>query len=136
MVNIDQSQLDVLNAGKNLAQVKKPKKNKYSAEKTTSDGKVFDSKKEAARYVELKFQEHCGLISNLETQPKYILQEGFKYNGKKKAAITFKLDFRYEKDGELIVEDVKGGNATITEAYSIRRRLLLKKFPEINFIET
>ena len=50
---------------------------KYRAVKTTIDGVVFDSKKEAARYVELKLCEKYGYISNLELQPKYILINKF-----------------------------------------------------------
>lgn len=81
-------------------------------------------------------QEHRGFISDLELQPKFILQEKFSYKGKVIRAITFKADFKYLKKGEVIIEEVKGGNATKTEAYRIRKKLLLKRYPDINFIET
>ena len=122
---------------KNLYPAEKKKRNKYGAKKVEIDGHVFDSKKEGNRYLELKLQQHAGFIMNLELHPKFILQEGFRHKGKSISSIKFTPDFRYKrKDGELVVEDVKGGKATKTEAYSIRRRLLLKQNPEITFIET
>lgn len=112
------------------------KRNKFGAKKVIIDGIEFDSTKEGNRYRELKLQEHRGFIKNLELQPKFVLQEAFRYKGKHVASIKFTLDFRYKKEGKIIIEDVKGGKATKTEAYSIRRRLLLKQNPDINFIET
>ena len=132
MVRIDQSTLDMLNAGEKT----KPKKNKYNAKQIAIDGYIFQSTKEGNRYQELKMQEHCGIVKNLELQPKFVLQEGFRHKGKWISPIRFTPDFRYKKDNEIIVEDVKGGKATKTEAYSIRKRLLLKQNPDIIFIET
>ena len=43
------------------------KKGKYFAVKTEVDGKVFDSKLEAARYKILKKRQEDGEISDLET---------------------------------------------------------------------
>ena len=115
---------------------KEKKRHKYNAKSIVIDGHKFPSKKEGKRYLELKLQQHCGFIKNLELQPRYILQDGFRRKGKWISQIAFTPDFRYHKDCEIFVEDVKGGNATKTEAYSIRKRLLLKKELDINFIET
>ena len=117
---------------------KKKKQSKYKNKKIEIDGHLFDSKKEGKRYQELKLQQHCGFIKGLELQPKFMLQEGFRHKSfkRKQTSIKFTPDFRYEKDGELWIEDVKGGKATKTEAYNIRKRLFLNQNPDINFIET
>ena len=112
------------------------KKNKYNARKTIVDGITFDSKKEAARYQELKFQEHCGVISDLERQPKYILQDKFTHKGESYRQISYSADFRYKKGGETWVEDTKSKITAKKRDYVIRKKLLLKQHPELNFIET
>ncbi len=71
---------------------------KYRAVKTTVDNIKFDSKREAARYCELKLLLHGGKIQQLELQPEYELLIHKKY----------RADFRYYENGELVVEDVKG----------------------------
>lgn len=104
---------------------------KYKAKKTVFDGITFDSQKEAMRYGELKLLERAGEISDLELQPKYVLQEGFRdKDGKKHIAITYKADFKYVEKGKEIVEDAKGFE---TEVFKIKLKLLLYKYPEINF---
>lgn len=112
----------------------KPKKNKYNAKKTVIDGIRFDSKKEGHRYRELKLQQKAGYISNLELQPEFVLQEKFKSHGKTIRKIVYKADFRYKKNGVIVVEDVKGFKKN--PVYLIKKKLLLFKFPGINFVET
>ena len=139
MVNIDKSGLDALNAGKN----KKPaKRNKYGAKEVVIDGYTFPSGSEGERYLELKLQDHCGFISDLKWQAnpdqkikRFILQEGFRHPffKRKQSHISYTPDFSYVKDGKLIYEDSKGVR---TEAYVLRRKMLLKRYPNINFIET
>ncbi|WP_416330384.1 DUF1064 domain-containing protein, partial [[Clostridium] innocuum] len=46
----------------------KPKKSKYGAVKTEVDGIMFDSKREASRYQELRLLEQAGEITNLRLQ--------------------------------------------------------------------
>ena len=132
-MHINQSELDCLNAGK---EIKETKKHKYNAAPVVIDGHYFPSKKEGDRYTELKFQEHCNVISDLKIQPrKFVLQEGFKHKSwpKKISQITYTPDFSYIKDGELIYEDTKGVR---TAPYVLRRKMLLNRYPDINFIET
>ena len=52
--------------------------NKYYNQKITIDGHEFPSKKEGNRYLELKLLQKAGEISNLELQPRFLLQESFK----------------------------------------------------------
>ena len=97
------------------------------------DGIQFDSKKEAKRYQELKLMLHAGIISDLELQPVFLLQEKFKHNAKSYRDVRYLADFKYIKDGKEIIEDVKGKK---TKVYAIKKKMLLKKYPDINFIET
>lgn len=126
MVTITQEGLDCLNAG---TKPPKQKRHKYNARKVEIDGHKFDSAKEAARYQELKLQEHCGVVSGLELQPEFILQEAF--GGYR--AIIYRADFLYQKDGETVVEDVKGMK---TAVYQIKKKMFLKRYPEYRFLET
>lgn len=102
-------------------------------EKRTVDGIVFDSMREAARYVELKALKRLGIISELELQPEYELIPAFKYRGKRERSIKYRADFRYrDENGAEIVEDVKGHK---TDVYKLKRKMLLHKYPDINFQE-
>jgi hypothetical protein len=106
--------------------------NKYNAVATIIDGIKFDSKAEAERYEELFQMYKVGDIDTLEVHPRIVLQPSFKYHGKTERLIVYEADFRYLKNGEVIVEDVKG---FATETYKLKRKLLLYRYPEINFIQ-
>jgi hypothetical protein len=107
---------------------------KYNNVKVEVDGKKFDSKKEANRYSELVLLEKHKTIKNLELQPKFLLVEGFEYEGKKERPIYYKADFIYEEGKKKIVEDVKGEK---TQVYKLKRKMFLKKYgDEYKFIET
>lgn len=95
-------------------------RSKYGAVKQTVDGERFDSAREARRWGELTYRQKAGEIENLQRQPQfYITRDG-------QVVATYTADFRYTKRGtrEWIVEDVKGGAATKTEAYVLRRNLV------------
>ena len=87
-------------------------KNKYGARKCEStDGIMFDSKKERDRWEELRILAATGQISNLQRQVKYELipnQRGA--DGKiAERAVSYIADFVYtDSAGNQIVEDVKG----------------------------
>lgn len=104
----------------------KKRKSKYRAKKMELDGILFDSKKEAERYSELKMLERAKLITNLELQPKFLLQEKFEYNGKVIRKIEYIADFKYiDEKGNTVVEDVKGLK---TDVYNIKKKLFLNKY--------
>lgn len=69
--------------------------NKYRNKKVQVDMYVFDSIRESQRYKELKLLERAGEISNLELQPKFLLQDSFKKNGKTYRKIEYIADFSY-----------------------------------------
>lgn len=100
----------------------------------TYDGIVFASRAEMKRYCELRMMERAGLIKDLELQPVYILLSPFMYRGRKIQGITYRADFRYldTRINRNIVEDVKGH---ITDIYCLKKKLLLAKYPDINFVE-
>lgn len=98
---------------------------KYGAVKTSIDGINFDSGLEAARYRVLKMLERVKDISDLELQPKFELVGSYKYKGKTVRAINYIADFKYKRDGKIIVEDVKGMR---TQAYILKSKMFIKKY--------
>ena len=110
--------------------------NKYNAKKTEVDGYVFDSMREANRYKELMLMLKSKEISDLVLQPTFLLLEGFTYKGKKERKIEYLADFKYkDKQGKTVVEDVKSKFTAKLPVYRIKKKLLLDRYPEINFYE-
>ena len=106
---------------------------KYHNIKTTIDNVKFDSKAEANRYLELKMLLKTKKISELELQPKFLLQNKFvDLKGIKHGAITYVADFSYDEDGRAIVEDVKG---MLTPVYKLKKKLFLYAYPIYDFRE-
>lgn len=103
---------------------------KYGNRKTMYNGLAFDSKREAARYQDLRLLEQAGVIHDLVCQPKYELLPGFRdATGKKQPAINYWADFSYNEDGRAVVEDVKGG--AVTTAFALNVRMFRYKFRDI-----
>ena len=100
---------------------------KYNNTKTVVDGIKFDSKREGARYLTLKHMEQDGLIQNLILQPKFLLQDKFRYQGKAIREINYIADFEYVQGGVTIVEDVKGME---TKDFILKKKLFLKQYGE------
>lgn len=84
-------------------------KSKYRAVPTWVDGIRFPSKKEAARYSELKLLERAGQIRNLELQPAFDIT----INGVKVG--TYRADFSYFTDAGRVVEDTKGMDTRLSK---------------------
>ena len=105
--------------------MRKKRNNKYGAVKTEADGIVFDSRKEARRYTELKQLQEAGEITNLQRQKRYVLQPAFELNGKKFRPIIYISDFEYDKDGQHHTEDVKG---KVLPVFKIKAKLFAYKF--------
>jgi hypothetical protein len=89
-------------------------KSKYGAKRTEVDGIKFASKSESERYKVLR--DAVGkTICELELQPRFVLQDKFRYRDENIRAIEYVADFRYTvglgRSGETcysVVEDVKG----------------------------
>lgn len=115
---------------------------KYRAVRTEVDGITFASKKEAARYGELKLLEKAGSIRALELQPVFALRvaatrthewkngplagKSVTFNVDKKVGV-YLADFQYEELTETggrwdrVVEDVKGVR---TPVYRLKKKMV------------
>ncbi|MBO0959547.1 DUF1064 domain-containing protein [Neobacillus sp. MM2021_6] len=99
---------------------------KYGNKKTVVDGITFDSKAESIYYSQLKWLKQAKQIKDFKLQPKFVLQEGFKKNGKTFRSITYKADFKvYRLDGSIEIVDIKGA---ITKEFAIKRKLFERKY--------
>ena len=107
---------------------------KYHNTKTVADGIKFDSKLEAERYAQLKILERAGVIRDLELQPSFELLPSFRKNGKTWRRTVYKADFRYilAEDDRIIIEDVKGSTAVITDVFRLKQKLFEYKYPELS----
>jgi len=101
-------------------------KSKYRNRKSRcGHGHVHDSYREALRCDELYHSAGEEEISQLKQQPRFVLQRGFRYEGKKIRSLCYVADFSYLEDGIVIIEDVKGMK---TAVYKLKKKLLLHKF--------
>lgn len=102
-------------------------RSKYNTRKVETEDGLFDSKKEFARWVELKQMQCEGTIKNLQRQVEYELIPKQFINGKfAEHACKYKADFVYEFMGDTIVEDVKGyRHGTAYNVFAIKRKLML-----------
>lgn len=103
--------------------------NKYKNTKIVVDNIKFDSNLEATRYKELKLLERAGTITDLELQPRFLLQDSFKKNGRTFRKIEYVADFKYIENGKTIVEDVKGIQ---TDVFKLKHKIFEKKYPELS----
>jgi hypothetical protein len=104
------------------------KRSKYGAVKTTVDGYVFDSKREAARYAELRLRERAGEIQSLERQVPYPIRVTNLGTGEVHTVGTYVADFRYWPTTKTppfayVVEDVKS-EPTKTPVYRLKKKLV------------
>jgi len=113
-------------------EVGKERKNKYNNRKPVVDGITFDSQKEADYYCKLKLLKKAGEIEEFELQPEFELlpPEEDRVTGR---GIYYRADFRVKyPDGREEIIDTKGYK---TPVYKLKKKLLLAKYPGINFIE-
>ena len=106
---------------------------KYHNKKTVVDGITFDSKKEAARYLELKMMEKGGIISGLKLQVKFSICP--KAGGNKRERFYI-ADFVYEEGGKAIIEDVKSFITRKNPVYSLKKALVQWQYPNYIFRES
>ena len=102
--------------------------NKYRNKKVIVDEKEFDSKREENRYKELKLLERAGEIKDLELQPRFLLQDSFKKNGRTFRKIEYVADFKYIENGKTIVEDVKGMQ---TDVFKLKHKIFEKVYSDL-----
>lgn len=112
-------------------------KNKYHNTKVIYNGIKFDSKKERDRYITLKLYERLGNIKNLELQPKFLLLDTIHYKNKTYPKTYYIADFKYfdNEKGKYIIEDVKSLITAKDKVYRLKIKILLSKYPDIEFVE-
>lgn len=105
---------------------KQPSKSKYGNKKKVVDGITFDSQAEVIYYNQLKWLKHAKQIKEFKLQPRYLLQDSFKKNGKTYRKIEYIADFEViNLDGSTQIIDIKG---TITKEFAIKRKLFELKY--------
>lgn len=117
-----------------------PQRNgKYNNSKVEIDGIKFDSKKESQRNAYLELMQKQGLISELKRQVVFELIPTI-YEDKvvhlktkdkivqrvAQKAVTYKADFTYIKDGQLVVEDVKASAsyAALDQTFILKEKMM------------
>lgn len=113
---------------------------KYNARKCVIDDYTFDSRAEAQQYLYLRDLAGRGKITRLEVHPSFVLVDPFTVRGVRYRAITYHADFAYREIGAalLTVEDVKGGKATRTPTFEIKRKLFMLRYGathQLNIVE-
>ena len=121
--------------GRNFGQ----RKGKYNNTKVETDGIKYDSKKESQRNAYLELMQKQGLISDLKRQVVFELIPTI-YEDKvvhlktkdkivqrvAQKAVTYKADFTYIKDGQLVVEDVKASAsyAALDKTFILKEKMM------------
>lgn len=115
---------------------------KYGNRKITLDGIIFDSKREAQRYAELKLLLRAGQISDLQLQVRFellpaqyetsdaVYTKGARKGQSKRGrciekSVVYLADFVYTENGRRIAEDAKGLR---TKDYIIKRKLFRLRY--------
>ena len=106
--------------------------NKYHNKTVIVNGMEFDSQKEADRWRELSLLQRAGEIKDLSRQVKYqLLAPQRDEHGKViEQAVDYIADFQYrDKNGKIVVEDVKGMKKGSAYAiFVIKRKLMLREY--------
>lgn len=111
--------IDILTLMQHKETLKKKKRPKYGNHKTTVDGLIFDSKREAKRWGELNILLKGGMITNLKRQVPFNLDV------KGRSVGTYYADFTYHDDkGFYVVEDVKSIITRKDPVYRLKKRLM------------
>jgi hypothetical protein len=114
------------------------KPNKFCAKRShCSAAHEHASSAEARKCNELRLLERAGEITHLEYEPFYGFVVGgvqLKHDNGRRVGMRPDFAFR-ERDGRPVVLDLKGGKATRTEAYVLRRTLFKAFYPDIEFRE-
>lgn len=100
-------------------------KSRINSQRVIANGIEFDSKIEHDRYLELLVMEREGVISELQCHPAWELIPPQKVPGKRPfRGHRYTADFRYMRDGKMIVEDVKSVKTREERDYIINRKLM------------
>lgn len=113
-------------------------RSKYGNKKAKANGRVFDSRKERSRYYTLQVLEKAGEISDLRMQVPFEIIPAVYEKVEKQLKTKVKIvdrcvqrathyiaDFVYtDKDGNMVVEDVKGSSSILTPEFRLKMKLM------------
>lgn len=110
------------------------RESKYHNKIAYYDGIAFDSIKERDYYADYLLPlKWAGIIKKIELQVPFELQPPFKHGGKTIKGIKYVADFVVTySDGRQKVIDTKGCR---TKEYLLKRKMLLYRYPDIDFEE-
>jgi len=105
---------------------------KYKNHRFTDSEGSWDSKRERARWDQLRALETAGQIQELRKKVPYELVPASMKDGKRLRPIVYIADFVYIENGQKIVEDSKGFRPKL---YLLKKRLMWEKYG-IDILET
>jgi hypothetical protein len=101
------------------------KASKYNNHRFTDSEGSWDSKRERARWDQLRALESAGQIEDLKKKIPYELIPSSMKNGKKLRPVVYIADYVYTENGLTVVEDCKGFR---TKLYLIKKRLMWERY--------
>lgn len=114
--------------GKKFVKVKTSNTAKYANKLTEVDNRIFHSKAEARRYVELKLAKQRKEINDFKCQyPKFVIVPTHTHpiTGRVVKELTYTPDFCIKhNDGSYSYEDVKGSNAVLTTSFKDKKKIV------------
>lgn len=104
----------------------KTRQSKYNNRKVTVGNITFDSYMESRYYLHLiELQKH-GVVTDIQLQVPFVIQDAFVVDGKKHQAITYVADFVVTySDGREEVVDVKG---KVTQTFRNKRKMFIARY--------
>lgn len=106
---------------------KKTRQSKYNNKTVVINDISFDSYMESRYYLRLIELQMCGVVTDIQLQVPFVLQDAFTDEcGKKHQAITYKSDFVVTyADGREEVVDVKG---KVTQTFRNKRKMFIARY--------
>lgn len=101
------------------------KRPKYNNCRFTDSEGSWDSKRERARWEQLRALESAGQVQELQKKIVFELIPVSIKNGKRLRPVTYIADFVYYEDGVKVVEDSKGYR---NKLYLLKKRLMWEKY--------
>lgn len=129
---VGKKKADELLNGELRNKIKQAVKVKYKNKQVIYDGKKFGSQKECNYYILRRDEERRGVIKNLKCQPRYLIID----KSPTRRAVFYVWDFEYEKDGKMVVEDIKSEITAKNYVYINKVKQLCQRYPHIIFKET
>lgn len=108
----------------------------FSRPSFCQEGHKHASIKEARRCNDLHLLQATGQIRQLKVEPQFWFHiDGVQVKHANGRRVGFRPDFQYFEGDRNVVEDVKGGKATKTEAYVLRTAIFRALYPHLDFRE-